>query len=47
MALSGLGLHELKGDRKGNWAIKVSKNWRITFKFQNGHVFGLDYEEYH
>jgi proteic killer suppression protein len=47
MALPGLGLHELKGDRKRTWAVKVSKNWRITFKFQNGHVFDLDYEDYH
>lgn len=33
MALPGLGLHQLKGDRKGTWAVAVSGNWRVTFKF--------------
>ena len=47
MDLPGLGLHELKGDRKGVWAVKVSDNWRITFKIQNGDAFDVDYEDYH
>ena len=33
MGLPGLGLHPLKGDRKGTWAVKVSGNWRVTFTF--------------
>ena len=33
MDLPGLALHELKGDRKGVWAVKVSGNWRVTFSF--------------
>jgi antitoxin HigA-1 len=28
-----LDLHPLKGDRKGTWAVSVSGNWRITFRF--------------
>jgi len=40
-------LHPLKGDRVGLWAIDVSKNWRITFKFQDGNVHVVDYEDYH
>ena len=47
MDLPGLGLHPLKGNRKGTWAVKVSGNWRITFKIQNGDVFDLNYEDYH
>lgn len=47
MALPGTGLHELKGDRKGTWAVKASGNWRITFKIQDGHVIDLNYEDYH
>ncbi len=31
--LPGYDLHELKGDRKGTWSIKISGNWRIIFKF--------------
>jgi len=31
MDLPGLGLPQLKGNRKGTWTVKVSGNWRITF----------------
>lgn len=47
MDLPGLGLHPLKGNRKGTWAVKVSGNWRITFKIQNGDTFDVNYEDYH
>jgi len=47
MDLPGLGLHPLRGDRKGTWAVKVSGNWRITFKIQRGDTFDVNYEDYH
>jgi proteic killer suppression protein len=47
MNLPGFRLHPLKGDRKGVWAIDVSKNWRIIFKFQDGNAYVVDYEDYH
>jgi proteic killer suppression protein len=47
MDLPGLGLHPLRGDRKGTWAVKVSGNWRITFKIQNGDAIDVNYEDYH
>jgi proteic killer suppression protein len=47
MDLPGLGLHPLKGNRKGAWAVKVSGNWRITFKIQSGDAFDVNYEDYH
>jgi len=47
MDLPGLRLHRLKGDRKGLWAIDVSRNWRIVFSFDAGNVFVVDYEDYH
>jgi proteic killer suppression protein len=47
MNLPGLGLHQLKGDPKGTWAVKVSGNWRITFKIQNADVFDVNYEDHH
>ncbi len=43
----GFGLHELKGDRKGTWAVKVSGNWRITFKFTQSDAYELNLEDYH
>jgi len=47
MNLSGLGLHELSGDRKGTWSVKVSGNWRVTFTFSNENADDVDYEDYH
>jgi len=47
MDIPGFDLHPLKGQRKGIWAIKVSGNWRITFKFENGDAYILNYEDYH
>ena len=47
MALPGLQLHELSGDRKGTWSVRVSGNWRITFKFVGEHATDVVYEDYH
>jgi len=47
MNLPGLGLHELSGDRKDTWSVKVSGNWRVTFTFLGGDADNVDYENYH
>ena len=47
MDLSGLNLHELKGQNKGTDAVKVSGNWRVTFKFIADDIFNVNYEDYH
>ena len=47
MALPGLDLHPLKGDRKGAWAVSVSGNWRVTFTFVEKDTDSVDYEDYH
>lgn len=47
MDIPGLGLHPLKGDRKGCWAVSVSGNWRITFAFDDGDAVDIDLEDYH
>lgn len=41
------GLHQLKGDLKGYFAVSVSGNWRITFKFKDGDVYNVDLIDYH
>jgi len=40
-------LHPLKGEMKGRWSITVNGNWRVTFEFQDGNAYVLDYEDYH
>ena len=47
MGLPGLNLHPLAGDRKGTWAVSVSGNWRVTFKFVEKDADAVDYEDYH
>lgn len=43
----GFYLHELKGKRKGTWSLRVNKNWRLTFRIEEGDVVDLDLEDYH
>ena len=47
MALPGLDLHQLRGNRAGTWAVKVSGNWRVTFTFVDKDADAVDYEDYH
>ncbi len=47
MDIPGWRLHSLKGDLTGLWAIDVSRNWRIVFKFSDGNAYIVDYEDYH
>ena len=47
MNLPGLRLHELKGSRSGTWAVNVSGNWRLTFRFSGKDAELVDYEDYH
>ena len=40
-------LHSLKGDLVNHWSVQVSGNWRLTFKFENGDAYIVDYQDYH
>lgn len=47
MNIPGFKLHSLKGSLENIWSISVSGNWRLTFKFENGNIYLLNYEDYH
>lgn len=47
MNMPSWDLHELKGDRKGVWSVAVRKNWKITFRFENGDAYDVNFEDYH
>jgi proteic killer suppression protein len=47
MDIPGFRLHPLKGSERRRWSIWVNGNWRVTFEFENGNAFVLDYEDYH
>lgn len=47
LSLPTLRLHPLTGDRKGLWAVTVRANWRVVFRFEDGHVLDVDLVDYH
>jgi proteic killer suppression protein len=40
-------LHPLTGNLKGFWSVRVTGNWRIIFRFENGAAQDLDLTDYH
>lgn len=47
MNFPGSGLHLLNPKKEGVWAVSVSGNWRIVFKYENGKAYNVDYTDYH
>ena len=47
MDFPGYDLHQLKGRLKGHWSVKVSGNLRLTFRFEDGNAYVVDYKDYH
>ena len=51
MDLPGLNLHPLgkkgKLDLRGHWAVSVSGNWRVTFRFEGVNAVDVNYIDYH
>lgn len=39
--------HPLAGDLAGHWAVMVSGNWRLTFRFEGVDAILVDYQDYH
>ena len=46
-APSGWRVHRLSGDRRNQWSVSVSGNWRITFEEEDGYIDRLNLEDYH
>ena len=40
-------LHPLRGDLAGFWSVRVSRNWRIIFRFQDGDAYDVNLIDYH
>ncbi len=47
MNYPGSFLHQLTGDKNGQYSIRVSGNWRIFFEFNSGNAYIVDYGDYH
>lgn len=47
MAAPGFGLHPLKGNLRGFWAVTVRANWRVVFRFAGEDAADVDLIDYH
>jgi toxin HigB-1 len=47
MRLPGLRLHRLEGSLGEFFAVDVSGNWRIVFRFEDNDIYDVDYLDYH
>jgi proteic killer suppression protein len=47
MDVPGWRWHPLKGTRAGTYAVSVSGNWRLTYRFDGGDAVEVDLEDYH
>ncbi len=47
MNVPGWRLHALKGELAGHWAVSVSGNYRLTFRFDVEDAELVDYQDYH
>jgi len=45
--IPGWRFHPLKGDRKGIWSLKLTRNQRLTFRIEGSVVSEIDIEDYH
>ena len=40
-------LEALKRDRKGQYSIRINGQWRLCFRFENGHAYDVEIVDYH
>jgi len=45
--LASVGLHKLRGSRRGEWAMTINGPWRLVFKFRDGDAYDVDIVDYH
>lgn len=43
----GWRVHRLSGERRDDWSVSASGNWRVTFVESNGAIDRLNLEDYH
>jgi proteic killer suppression protein len=47
MNIAGYHFHRPAGDMKGFYSVRVTGNWRIVFRFEDGDAFDVDHLDYH
>lgn len=47
MNIPNYRLHPMKGERKGQWAVWISGNWRLVVEFEGQDVVNVELVDYH
>ena len=47
MQVPGYNLHKLTGELNDFWSVKIDKNYRIVFRFQDENIYDVNYVDYH
>jgi proteic killer suppression protein len=45
--LPGNRLEALKGNRKGQYSIRINEQWRVCFEWRNGNALNVEIVDYH
>ena len=40
-------LEKLRGDRQGQYSIRINRQWRVCFEFRNGNAYNVEIVDYH
>jgi toxin HigB-1 len=40
-------LEALRGDRSGQWSVRINERWRLCFRFQDGDAYDVEIVDYH
>jgi proteic killer suppression protein len=40
-------LEKLKGDREGQWSIRINDQWRVCFAWREGNAYDVEIVDYH
>jgi proteic killer suppression protein len=43
----GNKFHALSGNRKGQYAISINRQWRVCFQWQDGNAYNVEIADYH
>jgi len=43
----GNWLEALKGDRAGQWSVRINDQWRVCFRFEDGNALDVEIADYH
>ena len=47
MNVPGFDFHALRGPKPTRYSVHVNGPWCLTFEFEDGHAWSVDFEQYH